>query len=79
VGILDLAYHGLTSKALRLYPIVPGNGRTAVRDTTLPVGGGPDGKSPIFVKAGTQVNYQVSLFEVFSVMYFAESNLLMRY
>jgi len=42
-----------------LYPVVPGNGRTALVDTTLPVGGGPDGKSPIFIKAGQQVNYQV--------------------
>jgi cytochrome P450 len=31
----------------------------AITDTVLPVGGGPDGKSPILVKAGTQVNYQV--------------------
>ena len=30
-----------------------------MRDTTLPVGGGADGKSPIFVKKGQQVNYQV--------------------
>ncbi|KAE9365333.1 putative cytochrome P450 [Stipitochalara longipes BDJ] len=47
------------NETLRLYPVVPGNSRTAVVDTTLPVGGGPDGKSPIFVKAGQQVNYQV--------------------
>jgi cytochrome P450 len=44
---------------LRLYPIVPANARAAVRDTTLLVGGGPDGKSPVFVKAGQAVNYQV--------------------
>ena len=31
----------------------------AVKDTVLPLGGGPDGKSPIFVEAGTAVNYQV--------------------
>ncbi|KAF8862692.1 putative cytochrome P450 [Acephala macrosclerotiorum] len=47
------------NEVLRLRPIVPANGRCAVRDTTLPVGGGPDGKSPIFVKAGQPVNYQV--------------------
>lgn len=28
-------------------------------DTVLPVGGGPDGKCPIFVPAGTLVGYQV--------------------
>lgn len=47
------------NEALRLYPLVPINGRVAIKDTVLPLGGGPDGKSPIFVKAGTAVNYQV--------------------
>lgn len=47
------------NEALRLHPVVPLNGRTAVKDTTLPLGGGPDGKSPIFIPKGTQVNYQV--------------------
>jgi len=44
-------------EALRLYPLVPLNGRTAVRDTILPRGGGKDGKSPIVVKKGTQLGY----------------------
>jgi cytochrome P450 len=35
----------------------------AVVDTTLPVGGGPDGKSPVFVKAGQSVNYQVYIMQ----------------
>lgn len=39
---------------LRLHPINPLNSRTAIRDTTLPRGGGPDGGSPIFVKKGQQ-------------------------
>lgn len=30
---------------LRLYPLIPFNGRTAQKDTTLPRGGGPDGLS----------------------------------
>ncbi|KAG0645181.1 Cytochrome P450 monooxygenase himC [Hyphodiscus hymeniophilus] len=47
------------NETLRLYPIVPANGRSAVRDTTLPVGGGPDGKSPILVKKGQRVSYHV--------------------
>lgn len=47
------------NETLRLHPIVPGNARTANVDTTLPVGGGPDGKSPIFVKKGQMVIYQV--------------------
>jgi cytochrome P450 len=32
------------NETLRLYPIVPHNGRTALVDTTLPLGGGPEGK-----------------------------------
>lgn len=46
-------------EVLRLYPSVPINSRRAVRDTTIPVGGGPDGKSPVFVPKGTQVDYSV--------------------
>ncbi|PWY68686.1 cytochrome P450 [Aspergillus heteromorphus CBS 117.55] len=45
------------NEVLRLYPIVPGNRRTAVRNTTLPVGGGPDGTHPVYVKKGTPVFY----------------------
>ena len=45
--------------ALRTHPVVPMNGRVAKRDTVLPVGGGPDGKSPIFIEKGQQVGYNV--------------------
>jgi len=31
------------TKVLRLYPVIPVNGRTALVDTTLPRGGGPSG------------------------------------
>ncbi|CAG8970973.1 hypothetical protein HYALB_00007641 [Hymenoscyphus albidus] len=47
------------NETLRLHPIVPVNSREANRDTTLPVGGGKDGKSPIFVPKGGIVDYQV--------------------
>jgi len=47
------------NETLRLHPIVPNNGRIPIIDTVLPRGGGTDGKSPILVKAGQQVNYQV--------------------
>ncbi|KAH8808830.1 putative cytochrome P450 alkane hydroxylase [Xylogone sp. PMI_703] len=47
------------NEALRLYPPVPANFRSAVRDTTIPLGGGPDGKSPVFIPKGTSVNYNV--------------------
>lgn len=43
--------------ALRLYPSVPFNFRTATRDTILPHGGGRDEKSPIFVPQGTTVAF----------------------
>ncbi|KAG9237693.1 cytochrome P450 [Amylocarpus encephaloides] len=47
------------NETLRLQPIVPANARVANCDTTIPTGGGPDGKSPVFVKAGQMVAYQV--------------------
>lgn len=49
----------LTSPALRLHPVVPRNERMAVRDTVLPVGGGKDGLSPVFVPKGTLVAYNI--------------------
>ena len=45
--------------ALRLYPSVPVNTRTAVKDTILPVGGGPDLSSPVFIPKGSAVAYSV--------------------
>jgi cytochrome P450 len=47
----------LTLEALRLRPVVPANSREAVCDTILPLGGGMDGQSPMFVKKGTHVYY----------------------
>ena len=47
------------NETLRLWTVVPGNGRRTTRDTTLPRGGGPDGNSPIFVAANTQVDYSI--------------------
>jgi cytochrome P450 len=44
-------------ETLRLYPIVPLNSRTAVRDTVLPTGGGPDFNQPITVRKGESVGY----------------------
>lgn len=44
-------------ESMRLYPPVPVNARTATRATTLPVGGGPDGLSPILVRKGEVVSY----------------------
>lgn len=47
------------NETLRLYPIVPINARQAIKDVKFPTGGGPDGKSPIFVRKGTTVEYSV--------------------
>jgi cytochrome P450 len=49
------------SESLRLFPVVPFNSRMATKDTTLPRGGGPDGKARIFVPKGTQVDYSVHI------------------
>lgn len=48
------------NECLRLYPAVPMNVRTAQVDTTLPVGGGKDGQSPIFVRKDQDIAYSVS-------------------
>ncbi|KAI9751505.1 MAG: hypothetical protein M4579_006041 [Chaenotheca gracillima] len=58
--LLRLKYLRYTvNEALRLYPIVPTNQRVANKDTVLPVGGGTDGHSPVFVKKGTTVLYHL--------------------
>ncbi|KFX90029.1 hypothetical protein V490_06693 [Pseudogymnoascus sp. VKM F-3557] len=45
------------NEVLRLYPVVPFNVRLALKDTTLPFGGGKDGKSPIGVLKDTPIAY----------------------
>ncbi|EUC39308.1 hypothetical protein COCCADRAFT_21391 [Bipolaris zeicola 26-R-13] len=47
------------NETLRLYPVVPIDGRRALCDTTIPTGGGPDGTAPIFVQKDTNVEYSV--------------------
>ncbi|RHZ46325.1 cytochrome P450 [Aspergillus thermomutatus] len=47
------------NESLRMHPVVPGNARFANTDTVLPVGGGPDGQSPVFVPKGAIVTYSV--------------------
>uniref|UniRef100_A0A093VGW9 Cytochrome P450 n=1 Tax=Talaromyces marneffei PM1 TaxID=1077442 RepID=A0A093VGW9_TALMA len=45
------------NESLRYYPVVPSNGRIAVKDTILPRGGGPNGESPLFVPKGAIVGF----------------------
>ncbi|KAF2865926.1 n-alkane-inducible cytochrome P450 [Massariosphaeria phaeospora] len=45
------------NESLRMHPVVPANSRFAIRDTVLPLGGGPSGTSPLFVPRGTIVGY----------------------
>ena len=51
--------HHFINEVLRLYPVVPVNTRRSVKATTIPSGGGPDEKSPIFVPPDTNVDYSV--------------------
>ena len=43
------------NETVRSVGIVPMNERMAIRDTTLPRGGGPDGQDPVFVPKGVQI------------------------
>ncbi|KUJ13532.1 cytochrome P450 family protein [Mollisia scopiformis] len=42
-------------EVIRIVAIIPMNERVALKDTTLPRGGGEDGSKPIFVRKGIQV------------------------
>ncbi|KAF9889055.1 hypothetical protein FE257_008032 [Aspergillus nanangensis] len=44
-------------EVLRLFPPVPFNYRCAVKDTTLPMGGGEHGTSPVYIRKGQAVMY----------------------
>ncbi|EMG50086.1 Cytochrome P450 52A9 [Candida maltosa Xu316] len=50
----------VVNECLRMYPSVPRNFRIATKHTTLPRGGGPDGKDPIFIKKGAVVSYGIN-------------------
>lgn len=51
------------NETLRLFPSVPWNSRRCARDTSLPSGGGEDGRSPIFIPKGTETVYIVWLMQ----------------
>jgi cytochrome P450 len=58
MNLLSLSPYA-NNAVLRLYPSVPINSRTATKMTTLPTGGGPDGKAPVLVRPGAPVGYCV--------------------
>ncbi|KAF5023158.1 hypothetical protein F66182_4791 [Fusarium sp. NRRL 66182] len=47
----------IINETLRLYPAVPFNVRLALKDTTIPRGGGPDGSEPLPVLKDSPVAY----------------------
>ncbi|KAL8696275.1 MAG: hypothetical protein Q9224_002882 [Gallowayella concinna] len=49
----------ILNETLRLYPQLPINVRFALKTTLLPVGGGPDGESPVLIRRGAGVGYSV--------------------
>ncbi|KAM3086704.1 Cytochrome P450 3A4 [Clarireedia jacksonii] len=52
--ISRLQYIGMVvNEVLRLYPILPHVNRAALKDTSLPTGGVPNGKSSIYIPKGT--------------------------
>jgi cytochrome P450 len=50
-------------ETLRLYPVVPYNVRHALKDTTLPLGGGPDGQSPIGILKDDIISYSTLIMQ----------------
>ena len=58
--IKEMKYlRAVMNESLRLYPVVPNNSRQARADTVLPIGGGKDGKSPMLIKKGQLVAWNV--------------------
>lgn len=47
----------VNSETLRMYPVVPENSRQAVCGTILPMGGGDDENSPVYVAKGQVVHW----------------------
>ena len=57
------------NEILRLYPVVPFNIRVALKDTTLPQGGGPDGNDPVGVLKDTPIGYSTHYMQLTPEIY----------
>ncbi|KAJ5155169.1 hypothetical protein N7492_007972 [Penicillium capsulatum] len=55
--------NAVLNETMRMYPVVPFNVRYALRDTTLPRGGGPDRLAPVGVRANTRIIYSTMLMQ----------------
>ncbi|KAI4116582.1 MAG: hypothetical protein LQ345_003027 [Seirophora villosa] len=62
------------NETLRLYPQLPINVRFALKTTLLPVGGGPDGQSPMLIRRGAGVGYSVYHMHRQTALYGADAN-----
>lgn len=58
----------ILNETLRIYPVAPFNVRAALKDTSLPRGGGPDGNGPVGIPAGTTVVYSTHLLREYSTI-----------
>ena len=47
------------NETVRVFPVVPLNGRTAQVNTVLPEGGGPNGDKPILIPKGTKIAFNI--------------------
>ncbi|PLN77217.1 cytochrome P450 [Aspergillus taichungensis] len=55
--------NAVLNETMRMYPVVPFNVRFSLHDTTLPRGGGPDGRGPVGVRADTRVIYSTMIMQ----------------
>lgn len=57
------------NETLRMYPVVPFNIRMALKDTTLPRGGGADGSEPMGILKDTPIGYSTHYMQLTDEIY----------